>query len=49
MSVVQVYVTIIQRRTDVLLPYHLTHLVYFSQVELVINLDVLGVSHRGYL
>ena len=31
---------IFQRCADVLLPYHLMHLVYFSQIELVINKDV---------
>ena len=37
MSVVQANVTIIQWHIDVILPYHLIHLVYFSHVELVVN------------
>ena len=40
MRVIQMFVTLIQWCTDGLLPYHFTHLVYFSQVWLVINQDV---------
>ena len=39
-SVKQEYVNIIQQLSGVLLSYHLTHPAYFSQLELVININV---------
>ena len=39
-SAVQVYVMIILGWTGILFPYHLTYLVYFSKVEIVIIQDV---------
>ena len=43
-SVIQAYVTIIQRHINVFLPYYLAHLAYFSQVELLFNPNVWVVN-----
>ena len=42
-NILQNNVTLIQWPTDVLLSYYLSHLVYFSLAELIINQDILLV------